>query len=161
MLSYPVLRHFNYNKAVYIDTDASGVALGAVLTQKNANGKNYAVEYFRRYFSAPKKNYCVTRKELLAIIDALRFWKHYVQRHPHPVVVRSDHSSLQWLCNFKEPSGQLARWMEKLEDYNFKIEHQKASATSNADGLSRRPCTQGCPHCSKSERAKKPSYQLY
>jgi hypothetical protein len=151
LICYPVLRHFDFNKPVYIDADASNEAIGGVLTQKDDEGRDYAVSYFSRCLSAPEKNYCVTRKELLSVIESLRYWKHYVQGHPHPVVVRSDHSSLQWLRNFKEPSGQLARWLEKLAEFNFTIEHRKGTSALNADGLSRRPCSHNCLHCTRRE----------
>ena len=35
----------------------------------------------------------------------------------------TDHGSLQWLHSFKEPEGQLARWLERLQEYNFNIQH--------------------------------------
>jgi hypothetical protein len=65
-------------------------------------------------------------------------------------VVRTDHNSLVWLCHFKEIDGQLARWLEALAQYDFKIVHRKGSKHGNADGLSRRSCTD-CRHCEKAE----------
>ena len=50
--------------------------------------------------------------------------------------------SLVWLQNFKEPEGQLARWLEKLQEYDFIIKHRKGTKHGNADALSRLPCTQ-------------------
>jgi hypothetical protein len=55
-----------------------------------------------------------------------------------------DHSSLQWLVNFKEPQGQLARWLEVLNQYNMTIQHRAGKQHTNADALSRletdKPC---------------------
>ena len=57
--------------------------------------------------------------------------------------VLTDHSSLQWLLNFKEPESQLARWMETLSEYQFDIQHRPGKKHGNADGLSRQgPCRQ-------------------
>ena len=53
--------------------------------------------------------------------------------------MRTDHGSLQWLHSFKEPEGQLARWLERLQEYNFEIQHGKGSQHLNADALSRYP----------------------
>ena len=53
--------------------------------------------------------------------------------------MRTDHSSLTWLHNFKEPEGQLARWIEKLQEFNFTILHRQGKQHQNADALSRRP----------------------
>ena len=56
--------------------------------------------------------------------------------------LRTDHSSFIWMQNFKEPEGQLARWLEKLQEYDFSILHRQGSRHSNADALSRIPCRQ-------------------
>ena len=53
--------------------------------------------------------------------------------------LRTDHGSLTWLRNFKHPEGQLARWLEKLEEYSFTIEHRPGLRHGNADALSRKP----------------------
>jgi hypothetical protein len=62
-------------------------------------------------------------------------------------IVRSDHSSLQWLCSFWEPEGQIARWLQVIGEYTFKVEHREGKKHGNADGLSRQgPCKQ-CGKC--------------
>ncbi|CAG2194873.1 unnamed protein product [Mytilus edulis] len=62
--------------------------------------------------------------------------------------VLADHGALRWLLNFKNPEGQTARWLEFLSSYNFEI--RAGRQHGNADGLSRRPCTQ-CTHCTRQE----------
>ncbi|KAJ8945009.1 hypothetical protein NQ318_010211 [Aromia moschata] len=63
-----------------------------------------------------------------------------------------DHNALQWIMNFKNPEGQVARWMERLQQYNFKIMHRSGKTHGNADTLSRRPCLeQKCRYCQKIE----------
>ena len=56
--------------------------------------------------------------------------------------MRSDHASLQWLQNFKEPEGQIARWLQVIGEYKFNIQHRPGKQHGNADGLSRQPCKQ-------------------
>ena len=56
--------------------------------------------------------------------------------------LRTNHGSLTWLRNFKDPEGQLARWLEKLQEYDFHIIHRAGKRHANADALSRRPCSQ-------------------
>ena len=56
--------------------------------------------------------------------------------------VLHDHGSLTWLSNFKHPEGQMARWLEKLQEYNFEIIHRRGRQHQNADSLSRLPCKQ-------------------
>ena len=55
-------------------------------------------------------------------------------------MVRTDHGSLRWLLNFKQPEGQLARWIEILSMYEMTVEHRPGTHHRNADALSRRPC---------------------
>jgi hypothetical protein len=65
------------------------------------------------------------------------------------VTVRTDHASLAWLRNFKAPEGQLARWLERLAEFDIDLIYRKGSAAANADGLSRRPCPPDCSYCNK------------
>jgi hypothetical protein len=56
------------------------------------------------------------------------------------------HSSLQWLLNFKNPEGQMARWLEVLASFDMVVQHRPGKKHANADALSRLPCKQ-CNHC--------------
>ena len=57
-------------------------------------------------------------------------------------MVRTDHASLRWLINFKDPEGMLARWISILDTYDFTIQHRPGAKHKNADGLTRQECTQ-------------------
>ncbi len=60
-----------------------------------------------------------------------------------PFIVRTDHAALKWLKSFKQPEGQVARWLEELSVFDMEdIEHRPGRKHSNADGLSRGPCPQ-------------------
>uniref|UniRef100_A0A673NE13 Gypsy retrotransposon integrase-like protein 1 n=1 Tax=Sinocyclocheilus rhinocerous TaxID=307959 RepID=A0A673NE13_9TELE len=70
--------------------------------------------------------------------------------------IRTDHAALLWLMSFKEPEGQVARWLEELQSYNFTVVHRAGSSHTNADALSRRPCAaEGCRHCENKETQEK------
>ncbi|KAK7478694.1 hypothetical protein BaRGS_00030079, partial [Batillaria attramentaria] len=99
----------------------------------------------------PQRNYCVTRRELLAVIESVKNFHHYLYGTPEPFLIRTDHGALRWLLNFRRPVGQVARWIELLETYNFAIEHRSGRKHSNSDGLSRRPCDDSCSHCQRKE----------
>ena len=54
-------------------------------------------------------------------------------------MVRTDHSSLTWLLNIKQPQGQIARWLEELSQYDMHVVHRVGKKHGNADGFSRIP----------------------
>ena len=104
--SAPVLAFLTDNGTFTLDTDASQEGLGAVLSQTQ-EGVERVIAYYSRAMSRPERNYCVTRKELLAMLSAMNHFHPYLYRWKFSV--RNDHSSLQWLFWFKEPEGQIAR----------------------------------------------------
>ena len=57
-------------------------------------------------------------------------------------MIRTDHGALTWIQKFKEPEGQIARWVQKLQEYQFTIIHCPGNRHNNADALSRLPCRQ-------------------
>ena len=145
----PVLAPPDPTLPFILDTDASGVGVGGVLSQPWAEGER-VVAYFSQKLKKCERNYCVTRRELLAVVLSVRHFKYYLCGLPF--TIRTDHSALQWLLTFREPEGQIARWLEELQEYHFKMEHRPGARHSNADALSRRPCAvDGCRYCDKRE----------
>ncbi|GBL99437.1 hypothetical protein AVEN_68741-1 [Araneus ventricosus] len=57
-----------------------------------------------------------------------------------------------WLLNFKEPEGQIARWIQRLQEYDFEIQHRKGTSHGKTDALSRRPCQESCKHYMNAEK---------
>ncbi|CAG2215490.1 Transposon Ty3-G Gag-Pol polyprotein,Transposon Ty3-I Gag-Pol polyprotein [Mytilus edulis] len=91
---------------------------------------------------------CFERLMECVLAASIKHFHHYV--YGTSFLVRTDHGALRWLLNFKNPEGQTARWLEFLSSYNFEIQHRAGRQHGNADGLSRRPCTQ-CTHCTRQE----------
>ena len=130
-----------------LDTDASAEGIGGVLSQVQ-NGKERVISYYSKSFSPPEQNYCVTRKEVLAVIKCVKHFRPYL--NGHQFLVRTDHASLIWLARRKEPSCQVARWLEILGEFQYNIEHRKGVRHGNADGLSRMTCSD-CRQCKRIE----------
>jgi len=145
----PILAYPRAGCQFIVDTDASNVGIGGVLSQMQ-DGEERVISYFSKTLSKAEKNYCVTRKELLAIVKTLEHFHKYL--YGQPFLLRTDHASLTWLLNFKNPEGQVARWIERLQEYQFKMEHRKGRLHNNADALSRRPCRVDCKHCHRAEQ---------
>ena len=145
----PVLAYPTASGRFTLDTDASERGIGAVLSQEQ-NGQERVVAYFSRSLNRRERNYCVTRKELLAVVKATEKFHYYL--YGQRFVVRTDHASLKWLFNFRHPEGQIARWLQKLQEYNFETVHRAGRSHINADALSRRPCYESaCKYCSALE----------
>ena len=140
LISAPILAHPDFTKSFILDTDASNEAIGAILSQVDDQGKEHVIAYASRTLSKAERRYCVTRKELLAVVHFSKHFKHYL--YGRQFLLRTDHSSLRWLMRFKNPDGQLARWLEVLSEYDMKIEHRPGRQHQNADALSRLPCKQ-------------------
>ena len=128
-----------------LDTDASDVGIGAVLTQVQ-NGTEKVISYASRSLSKAERRYCTTRKELLAIVFFTEYFRHYLLGRSFEV--RTDHSALRWIFTFKNPEGQMARWLEMLMRFDFKVTHRPGKLHGNADALSRRPCDPSNCNCS-------------
>ena len=146
----PVLAYPDPGKEFVLDTDASSCGIGAVLSQFH-EGEERVVAYYSRSLSPSEKNYCTTRRELIAVVEAIRHFHHYL--YGTTFSIRTDHAALKWLRSLKDPEGQLARWLTRLEQYQFSVQHRPGVKHANADCLSRRPFQENCKHCHKKEVA--------
>ncbi len=90
-----------------------------------------------------------TQQRLLAVVMAIELFLYYMTGRHFTVV--TDHASLTWLHNFREPEGMVARWKAQLQPFDFAIVHRPDKHHSHADGLSRRtsrPCKrETCAEC--------------
>jgi len=148
----PILAYLNYSLPFILDTDASAVGIGGVLSQVQ-DGQERVISYYSKMMSAEERNYCVTRQELLAIVKNITHSK--PQLYGRPFIVRTDHASLTWLLRTPHPQGQLARWLETLASFDFRVEHRRGKVHSNVDGLSR----QFCKDCRQCNQMTKPASQ--
>ena len=137
MISAPFLAHPDFTKPFILDTDASSTCIGAVLSQIQDN-KERVIAFASKSLSKSERKYCVTRKELLSIVTFTKYFRHYLLGRKF--FIRTDHSSLRWLLNFKNPDGQMARWLEVLCSYDMDIQHRPGRKHAKADALSRLPC---------------------
>ena len=140
LVTAPILAFPDYKREFILDTDASDTGIGAVLSQVQEDGSERVIAYASRVLTKPERRYCVTRRELLAVVNFVQHFRPYLLgRH---FLLRTYHGSLTWLSNFREPEGQLARWLERLQEYDFTIAHRPGRKHQNADTLSRQPCNQ-------------------
>lgn len=136
LVSAPILACPNFEKPYFLHCDASSYGLGCVLTQEY-DGKCHVICYLSRTLNKHEMKYSVTEKELLCVIWAIEKLRCYLELAEFTVV--TDHSSLVWLNNLKNPQGRLGRWALRLQQYRFKIIHKRGILHTVPDCLSRAP----------------------
>jgi len=135
LITAPILSLPTDDGCYVLDTDASNVGLGAILSQVQ-DGDEKVNAYASRTLSKSERKYDTTKKELLAVVYSLQYRQYIFGRH---FVVRTDHTALSWLRRTPEPMPQLARWLTFIEEFDFEIVHRSGSKHQNVDTLSRRP----------------------
>jgi RNase H-like domain found in reverse transcriptase/Reverse transcriptase (RNA-dependent DNA polymerase)/Integrase zinc binding domain/Integrase core domain/Retroviral aspartyl protease len=135
----PLLHPPDTSKPFLLVTDASDYACGASLEQENSHGERHPVEFFSHQLNGAERRYPVHERELLAIVLALRTWRHYLYGSEFKVICQTDHRPLQHFMGQTTLSPRQVRWQSFLSDYNLEVVYIPGSMNDFADGLSRRP----------------------
>ena len=133
----PVLTVADYSKPFRIEADSSDFANGAILSQQ-VDGVWRPVAFRSQSLTEAERNYEIYDKELLAIMEALREWRQYLQGSQEPVEIWTDHQNLTFFREPQKINRRQARWISELSEYNFKLIHKKGTQMGKADHLSRR-----------------------
>jgi RNase H-like domain found in reverse transcriptase/Reverse transcriptase (RNA-dependent DNA polymerase) len=135
----PVLLMPDQSKPFQIESDASKVATGAVLTQLDLNGDRHPIAFLSKTFSETEKKYEIYNRELLGIIWALKEWRHYIQGSGHTTIVYSDHKNLTYFQTAQKLNDRQARWSLYLSGFDLKLIHLPGTKMVQSDTLSRWP----------------------
>lgn len=135
----PILTTFDPEKHIVVETDASDYAIGACISQPDDRKALRPVAYFSRKMSAPELNYDIHDKELLAVVEAFKEWRVYLEGSKYPVMVYTDHKNLIYFTTTKQLNRRQTRWAETMATFNFRITYRKGTENARADALSRRP----------------------
>lgn len=157
LVSAPVLASPDFTKLFSIQCDASDRGLGCVLVQANEEGKETPVAYASRTLTDQERKYTVTEKECLGVLFGVEKFRPYVEGTKFKII--TDHYSLLWLNQLKNPTGRLARWAMKLQQYDCEIEHRKGTLNVVPDALSRAPHEVAILTMVKGESMKDPEYR--
>ena len=129
----------DYTKPFQIECDTFKYASGAVLTQLDLNGDRHPCMYISKTFSPMERNYEIYDRELLAIIQALEEWRHYIQRSPHTTIILSDHKNLTYYQEARKLNWRQARWSLYFSKFDIKLVHTPGHKMILSDALSQWP----------------------
>jgi hypothetical protein len=134
-LKRDTLLHFpDLNKPFYVATDASNYGIGAALYQL-INGKERFIGYMARSLSKSERNYSTNKRELLAIIFALKKFHKYLWGNPFTLY--TDHRALTYIHTQKIASPMMINWLDTILDYSFTVIHKPGALNIFPDFLSR------------------------
>ena len=132
----PQLAHPDLEKPFVLYTDASKIAVGAVLLQADENGVERAISFFSKKLSSAQRNYSTYERECLAIICALEHFRVYLLARKF--TLRTDHRALTWLFSKElKASARVAVWLATIMEYPIVIEYVRGSENVIADALYR------------------------
>uniref|UniRef100_A0A674CNJ5 Gypsy retrotransposon integrase-like protein 1 n=1 Tax=Salmo trutta TaxID=8032 RepID=A0A674CNJ5_SALTR len=130
----PVLVVPDFEREFVVQTDASEVGLGAVLSQE-VEGVEHPILFLSRKLEPRETNYSVVEKEALAVKWALESLKYYLLGRHFTLI--SDHAPLTWMHRAKEKNARVMRWFLSLQPFHFDLKHRAGKEMGNVDGLSR------------------------
>ena len=127
----------NFEAEFILETDASTLGLGAVLSQYQSDESLRPISYASRTVQKHEANYGITELEALGVVWAVKHFRPYLYGHKCTVI--TDHQALKSLLNTPQPSGKLARWGMAIQELDLTIEYRAGRKNEKADALSRNP----------------------
>ena len=133
-----ILQHFSPSLPTVIETDASDFAISAVLSQYHDKTLK-PVAFMSRKMNPAELNYEIHDKELLAIVSAIKIWRHYLEGLDQPFTILTDHAALQYFQSAKVLTRRQARWSEEINYHKYILKFRPGHQSGKPDALSRRP----------------------
>uniref|UniRef100_A0A670IL45 Gypsy retrotransposon integrase-like protein 1 n=1 Tax=Podarcis muralis TaxID=64176 RepID=A0A670IL45_PODMU len=134
------LLHVDLRKPMRVETDASDRAIGAVLLQPGRSTSEWRpCAFFSRKLNKSERNYTVYDRELLAIHEAFRRWRHLLIGAQHKVQVCTDHKNLEYWRTARVLNQRQVRWAQEFSKFHFEICYVPGPENVREDALSRKP----------------------
>jgi hypothetical protein len=133
----PVLAIPNDDRKFRLETDASDVATGTVLSQQQSDGSYHLVGYASKSYNNAEKSYTTYDKEMLVVMRGLEEWQDLLIGAAEPFEILTNHRNLTYFRELQKLTSRQVNWTTKLQDYNFVIKHIDGTSNDRADALSR------------------------
>lgn len=133
----PVLAHWDPDREMRVEIDASGFATGGVISQKGNDGIYHPIAFRSESMTAAERNYEIHDWEMLGIIRALEEWRHWLEGLPKSFEIVTDHKNLQYWTDARNLTRRQARWAIWLSRFDFRLLHKAGKSNVLADALSR------------------------
>jgi hypothetical protein len=134
----PILQHFDWEKPVVVETDASDYVSAGVLSQPDDAGTLHPVAFFSKKHSPAECNYEIYDKELLAIVRSFEEWRPHLIGTPHPIKVLTDHKNLEYFKTKRMLNQRQTRWSAFMSEFPWYAEYRPGKLGGKPDALTRR-----------------------
>ena len=143
LTSEPIMNfHPDWSKQFILDTDASPIGVSAVLSQ-DIEGKERVVMYASRKLTDIEKKYHQYEREALAFVWSIELFRQYL--YGRKFLARTDNEALKYIKT-RTTNARTARWIMRLQEFTFDIQHRAGKHNANADGPSRNPLPSTNPY---------------
>src|SRR5258707_3119932 len=136
--SAPVLYHWAPDLPMMVETDASDYAIAGILSVTTLDLEIHPIAFHSRSLHDTEKNYDTHDKELLAVFDCYKAWRHYLEGSGNLIDMVTDHKNLDYFTSMKKLTCRQAHWSEYLSQFNLRIHFRPGRLGTKPDALTRR-----------------------
>ncbi|CDO69552.1 hypothetical protein BN946_scf185038.g3 [Trametes cinnabarina] len=133
-----ILHHWEPDHQITIETDTSDYTITGILLITTESRELHPIVFHSRTLSRAELNYDTHDKELLAIFECFKTWRHYLEGSRTPIDVVTDHKNLEYFSTMKLLTCHQARWSEFLSQFNLVIHFRPGKLGAKLDALTQR-----------------------
>src|SRR5258708_12762860 len=118
-----------------VETDASNYAIAGILSITTLDLEIHPIAFHSQSLHDAERNYNTHDKELLAVFDCYKAWRHYLEGSGHPIDMETDHKNLEYFTSMKKLTHRQEHCSEHLSQFNLRIHFCPARSGTNLSPL--------------------------